>query len=338
MGDHKVFDPEWRDDVYCEEAFNIPLLLPRPRKTNDRVWAWKRAHKSEEIFGRNKKYDRPRVITAIVKKTHGRPSMKLTDDKGNDVSEDNPIWDIVNPPKAWMSDSAEELMSMFSAAKEARGDVLVGGLGMGIYPQMALYLKRPVDSFTIIDNSHDVIEITTDAWLDHLDDDVRSKIDIIEQSFEEYIKTTEKKFDTIYVDLWEDSDPRLLPYYNHLVDYLKPLCKEGGRIYIWAYALAIDSFVKLIHSYETNDIDIQKIPVPIDPLLSEYAQWRGLKENENLSIKKYEKKARELALTFKLKDLAYDKDQYFFPHSVSLYERQIIAQILHLAERDKPKD
>lgn len=335
MEDKKFFDPGWRDDIYNEEALDIPLLLPRPNITNNRVWAWKRAHKSEEIFGREKKYDHPKLITAIVKKTHAHPSMKLTDDKGNDVSEDDPIWDIVNPPKAWMSDSGEELMTMFSAAKEARGDVLVGGLGMGVYPQMALYLKKPVDSFTIIDNSHDVIEITTEAWLDCLDDNVRNKINIIEQSFEEYIKTTEKKFDTIYVDLWEDSDPRLLPYYNHLVDCLKPLCKEGGHIYIWAYALAIDCFVKVIHSYETTDIDIQKIPVPIDPLLSEYAQWRALKENENLSIRKYEKKARELALTFKLTDLSFDKDQYFFPHSTSTYERQIIAQILSLAKKDK---
>lgn len=335
MENDKLFDPQWRDDIYNEEALNIPLVLPYTSEPNNRVWVRKKVSMGENVFGKYREFKKPRVITAMVKKVRSHPSRRITDKNGNDVPEDNPIWDFLNPPKAWMSDKAEELMTMYSAAKEARGEVLVGGLGLGIFPQMALYLDRPVDSFTIVDNSPDVIEITTRAWLDRLDDDTRDKIDIIEQSFEDYIKTTDKKFDTIFVDLWEDSDPRFLPYINLLVELIKPLCKKGGRIYIWAYALAIDAFVQLVNFYESSDIDIQKIPARIDPILTKYSQWRAREENNNLPIDEYEKKARELALTEKLPDLEYDRDLYFSPHAVTSPERHIIRQILNLARREK---
>ena len=336
MANDNLFDPGWRDDVYDKKALNIPLLLPPVSDPNNMIWVAKKVIRGEEVFGEYLKYKKPRVITAIVKRDRSHAGRKITDENGREVSEDSPIWDILCPPKAWMSDKAEELMSMHSAAKEARGDVLVGGLGMGIFPQMALYLERPVDSFTIVDNDPDVIKITTGAWLNRLDDNTRDKIEILEQSFEDYIKTTDKKFDTIFVDLWEDSDPRYLPYINRLVELIKPLCKDGGRIYTWTYALAVDAFVKLIHFYETSDIDIQKIPASIDPLLTKYGQWRALEENGSLSIAKYEEKARELALTVKLSNLRYNRDHYFFPYAESFPERHIISKILSLARRDKP--
>ncbi len=339
MKDDNYFDPRWRDDIYDEEALSIPLELPPKSKPNKRVWVNKKVVTGETVFGKYHKFRKPRIITALVKKVQPQSRMKITDGEGNEVPDDDPIQDFLNPPKAWMSDTAEELMTMYSAAKEARGEVLVGGLGLGIFPQMALYLDRPVDSFTIVEKSPDVIGITTRAWLNGLDDGTRDKVDIVAQPFDDYIKTTGKKFDTIYIDLWEDSDPRFLPYINRLLDLVKPLCKEGGRIYIWAYALAVDAFVKLINLYESSDIDVQKIPVPIDPLLTHYGRWRAREENSGLAMDEYEKKALELALTEKLPDLEYEKynrDLYFFPHAVSLFDRQIIMQILNIAGREKP--
>jgi hypothetical protein len=290
----------------------------------------------EEVFGKYRKYRKPRVITALVKKNRPHASKKLTYEDGTEVPDDDAMWDLWVPAKAWMSNKAEELMSMYAVAKEARGDVLVGGLGLGIFPQLALYLKRPIDSFTIVEKSRDVIKITTRAWLNRLDGDTRAKIQILEQPFEDYIKTTGKKFDTIFVDLWEDADPRYLPYFNLMVEVLKPLCKDGGRIYSWAYALAVDSFVKSVHFYETSDTDIQKIPVPIDPLLTQYGQWRALEENANLPMAKYKKKARELALTVKLTDFEYNRDHYFLPHAESFFDNNIITAILKMSNRKKP--
>jgi len=338
MKKDKSFDPFWRDDIYDEEALNIPLVLPPESEPNNRVWVRKKVTRDELVFGKDHQLKEPRVLTALVKKVRSTPGRKITDEDGNPVPDDSPIWEFLHPPKAWMTNSAEELMSMNASAKKACGEVLVGGLGMGIYPQMALHLDRPVDSFTIVENNTDVIDITSRAWLDGLDETTGAKIHLIEQNFEDYITTTDKKFDTIFVDLWEDSDPRFLPYINRLLELIKPLCKPGGRIYIWAYALAVDAFEQLINFYESSHIDILKIPANIDPLLTQYGAWRGLEENSNLSMAEYEKKARDLALSEKLADLVYDRDLYFFPHAVSFADRHIINQILNLSRREHPAE
>lgn len=340
MKNDTTFDPNWRDDVFDEKVLDIPLMLPRIIEPNSKIWVSKKVVRGEEVFGKFHKYDEPRILTAIVKKTQPHPGRRLTDEDGNEVSTDNPVWDFLNPPKAWMTDAAQELMTMYSAAKEARGDVLVGGLGMGIYPQYAFYLDRPVDSFTIVDSSPEVIEITTEAWLDRLEKEKRDKITIVEQKFEEFIKQTDKKFDTVFIDLWEDSDPRFLPFINRLIERVKPLCKEGGKIHIWAYALAVDAFVQLINYYESIDLDILRIPANIDPLLTSYGAWRALEENSGLPMEEYEKKALEFALSEKLPNLEdeYNRDLYFFPHGVGLADRQIIRQILSLSVRKKPGD
>ncbi|MCP4158178.1 MAG: hypothetical protein GY757_61330, partial [bacterium] len=317
-------------------VLDIPLVLPLAGKPNNNVWVARTVCRGDNVFGQYRELKSPRIITGIVKKIHSQPSSTLTDENGDEVTEDNPVWDFLNPPKAWMTDSAEELMSMYATAKESRGDVLVGGLGMGIFPQMSLYLDRPVKSFTIVDNCPEIIDITSSAWLDNLKADNRNKIHLVTQSFEDFIKTgkSNKKFDTIFADLWEDADPRFLPYMNLLVEHLKPLCNTGGRIFIWAYALAVDAFVQMINFFESSDIDIRKIPVPIDPLLSQYGLWRALPENQNLSIDAYEKKARELALTVKLTDFKFDREKYFTPHYDSITERVFVMQILSAARKE----
>ncbi len=334
MDNDKLFDPLWRDDIYNEEVLNIPLVLPPVSEPNNSVWVDKKLRGEENVFGKECKFEEPRLVTAMIKKIRSHPARSFKDGGGNLVKEDDPAWNYLNPPKAWMSDNLEELMTMYSVAQEVRGEVLIGGLGMGIFPQMALFLDRPVDSYTIVDNCPDVIDITTRAWLDHLDGDTRAKFDIVTQSIADYINTTCKKFDTIFIDIWEDVDSRYLPYMNLLVDRLKPLCKEGGRIYLWGYGLAVDAFVKLVNYYERSGIDIQKLPVPIDPLTSKFGLWRARKENAHLPNDVYEKKARELALAEKLTELEFDCESFFCPYPLTFHDMQIINKILSLAKRE----
>jgi len=334
MKTDNFFNPQWRDDIYNDAARKIPLALPPRSESNDGIWVAKQVIRGESVFGEYHNYKKSRILTAIVKKVKANPFIKITNEDGSVVPEDSPIMEFLNPPKAWMTDSTEELMSMYAVAEKVHGRVLIGGLGMGVLPQMALYLDRPVDSFTIVENSPEIIDITSRAWLNGLDEQTRAKIEIVEQSFEDYIKTTDKKFDSIYLDLWEDSDPRFLPYINLLVEQVKPLCNEGGQIYVWAYALAIDSFANLINYLEREDIDIKKIPARIDPLLTRYGEWRALEENSTLSMAEYEEKARELAMAEKLETLEYDRGRYFTTHAQSTFDRQFIRQILSLSVRD----
>ena len=92
MENDKLFDPRWRDDVYNEEALNIPLLLPPVSEPNNRVWVAKKVMRGEDVFGEYREYKKPRVITAVVKKVGPHGGMKVTDKNGNEVSDDNPVW------------------------------------------------------------------------------------------------------------------------------------------------------------------------------------------------------------------------------------------------------
>ena len=58
------------------------------------------------------------------------------------------LHDVVFPPPAWMSDSAMERSMMYHAALRARGDVLIGGLGLAIYPQLVLEPPAGTDAKT----------------------------------------------------------------------------------------------------------------------------------------------------------------------------------------------
>jgi predicted O-methyltransferase YrrM len=287
----------------------------------------------EEIFGTFHEYKKPRIITAILKKSPRSDHYVVRDLDGREVEKDHPVYDIIFPPKAWMSTNAQELSSMYAAAREARGDILMSGLGLGIYPQMAFALQRPVGSITIVENNPDIIEITADSWLKNLAPQTRQKIKILESSYEEYVRTTPHTFDTIFLDLWEDSDPRYLPHMNYLVNLSKPLCKPGGRIRCWSYAITVDAFIRSVGIFEADDIDIEKILQDIDPLLKRYAQWRNKQKSEGLTLEKCEKKARQLAYAVSATLHEYDRNRCFSPFAVTRAEAYAKLPIFNAARR-----
>jgi hypothetical protein len=337
MDNTACFDPAWRDDIFDEQAFDIPLVLPAQTEPNNRIWVKKKVVWGEEIFGTYHKYKKPRIITAILKKSPKPALYVMRDVEGREVEQDHPVYDIIFPPKAWMSDNAQELCSMYIAAKEARGDILMGGLGLGIYPQMALALQRPVHSITIIENNPDIIEIITNSWLNNIDRETRGKITILESSYEEYAETTTHTFDTILLDLWEDSDPRFLPHMNYLVNLSKSLCRPGGRIHCWAYAITVDAFIRSINIFESEDIDIEKIPQAIDPALKSYAQWRNKQKSKSLTMGKCEKKARQVALTVCAALQEYDRNKCFSPFAISRSEAYMKLPIFNAAKRQSSR-
>lgn len=327
------FDPTWRDDIYDERALDIPLILPGQTDPNSKIWVKKQVVRGEEIFGEYHDYKSPRVITAILKRSPLPGPYVLTDMDGKELEKDDRVFDLIFPPKAWMTDNAQELSTMYNTAKEARGDILVGGLGLAIYPQMVFALQRPIDSITIIENNPDVIEIVTNSVLKKLDGEIREKITVLESSYEEHADSTTDTYDTIMLDMWEDSDPRYLPHMNYLVNLSGSLCRPGGRIHCWSYAITVDAFVKAIHILEEEDVDIEKIPQFLDPLLKRYAQWRNKQKSDGLTLKKCKKKAGQLALAVTAAREEYDRDKCFTPFPMSRVEYHTKMTILARARR-----
>ena len=304
-----VFDPDWRDDVFNAQALAIPLALPDPMLRNDSIWVEVQALHQETIFDRQHTYEPYRLETAILKPSELSDQFALADQDGRVVAPSSGIASAIFPPKAWMSDSGEERCMMQAAAKLARGRVLVGGLGLGIYPQFALALGRPVDSITIVESDARIIEIVTRAWLEKRPEQ-RKIVKIVEGTIEDYLDSTEQVFDTIYLDTWDDADPRLLAYVNELIAIASPRCSQDGTIRCWGYASMVDAFIKT-----AKVLTLQGFPwfgYHLDPALQAFASWLEDRVG-NVSEADISQMARTCALTVRQALSTYERHRCFSP-------------------------
>lgn len=92
-----------------------------------------------------------------------------------------------------MSDSPQEMFLQYDAFKAARGKVLVGGLGLGMYATM-IANKPEVESVTVVEISKDVVRLCRPT---------HPKIRVVRGDFWKYIKKQPLDgFDFVYVDIY----------------------------------------------------------------------------------------------------------------------------------------
>ncbi len=313
------FDPEWRDDVFDSRALQFFLLFPLDTPANGRIWVETTVKRQENVFGREYKHESARKVKAILKRSDLINDHVLSGHDGKPIPKDNSIYDVIFPPKAWMSDTAAERSMMFAAAKEAQGKILVGGLGLAIYPQLVFRLNRPVDSMTIVELNPDVIQLVGQLWRYGVDETQNRKITIVEADIESYLQDSSECFDTIYLDTWEDADARFLPHVNHLIQLALAKCAPDGQIYCWGYAMMVDTFVRDALMYAEKEFDLQRFH--LDPALQQYADW--LKEHQDASPETpapdtIRAVARQIALTTCKSGQEYDRDHCFTPYAESM--------------------
>jgi hypothetical protein len=309
------FDPTWRDDAREPEALEIPLVFPEDTPPTGEIWVESRPRLKERLFNDEIELEKPRRVTSIVKRSDMANYYKLTDNKGNIIPPDDPVYNFIFQPKTWMNDSMAERYMMFAAAKKARGKVLVGGLGLAIYPQFVFYLQRPIQSITILEKNAAVIKLVRDPWINSLSDEQRQQVNIIEGTIEDYLQETEENFDTIYIDTWDDADPRLLPHLNYLVQLALPKCTPTGQIQCWGYALAVQSFVDYVVSYVKQAFPLEEYY--LDPGLERFSQWLQAQKDGTPSEETIKTVAREIALTTVKSQEEYDRHRCFTPFAVS---------------------
>ena len=106
----------------------------------------------------------------------------------------------------------------------AHGDVLIGGLGLGMII-LAIQDKPEVQSITVLEKSKDVI----DAVLPQLP--VNDKVTVIEA--DAFLYRPEKKYDCIYMDIWpymdEDLHKEVKALKRRYGHYLKPVSESPNR-------------------------------------------------------------------------------------------------------------
>ena len=315
------FDPTWRDDQFASIALHLNLRLPEDTPRNGRIWVHSAWERSESLFGESYQHAAPRRVTAILKPSDKGKYYTLRDEHGQVFGRDNPLLDLVFPPKAWMTDSAQERCMTWAAAQQARGKVLVGGLGLAIYPQFALIAGKELDSFTIVECNPDVIELVGDGWFEWLRGTRAIQLQLVQDTVVNYLQQTSARFDTIYLDTWEDADARFLPYVNHLIQLARTVCVPDGQIHAWGYAMMVDTFVRDALMYVAQAFDLTQFH--LDPALQAFADWRQQQSESALTPATVERVAREIALTTVMPLANYDREQCFSPYAASFHEGRL---------------
>ena len=129
-----------------------------------------------------------------------------------------------------MSDTPMEWRTNRECIYHANGDVLIGGLGIGMII-MAIQDKDCVKSITVIEKNPDVIAAVKDQL------PLNDKVRVIEGDVYTYVP--DRKYDCVYMDIWGDISEELYPQmvklkrkYGH---YLKPLSESPNRFNLcWA--------------------------------------------------------------------------------------------------------
>ena len=293
------FDTDWKDDVVFIESMDIPLILPPDTvKGRDKeIWVESRYVLRERLFEQTYQYDTPIKRTYILRKSEAGKKYIMTDGAGNplDQNQQQAMYHLIFPPRVWMSDSLQERSMTYAAAKTAFGDILVGGLGLAVYPQFVLYLKRPVTSITIVESSREIIDIVGQKWF--AENENQPRITIVEDTIEHHLQQDGNFYDIIYLDVWGDIHFKILPYINHLIAISEPRLKESGHIQCWGYNAMVRLFVEFAELLEKKDMDNFIINLPEDLLFHEYLKWRKPKQKTSLS--EIRQKARELATTIR---------------------------------------
>lgn len=108
---------------------------------------------------------------------------------------------VIQNETIWMSIIPHEIETMKEPIKNAKGHVLVLGLGLGYY-LFHILLKREVKSVDVVELDKRIINLFNKHLINkfpHLE-----KLNIIHADGIEYLKKTNKKYDYIFSDIWHN--------------------------------------------------------------------------------------------------------------------------------------
>ncbi|HOA24294.1 MAG TPA: class I SAM-dependent methyltransferase [Aggregatilineales bacterium] len=141
--------------------------------------------------------------------------------------------------RLWMSDVPQERLMMYNNAQASRGDVLVGGLGIGLYPQ---YAVPHIRTLTIVEQSAALVEVV-EPVVRIAADAHRVPVEVITGDVEDVLRGEPvARYDTIFLDTWDTLDAAHLPTVNRLRDLAIPHLSEGGRVLLWGYVWMLRLF------------------------------------------------------------------------------------------------
>lgn len=139
-----------------------------------------------------------------------------------------PIITLMEGEHLWMSDTQLEIESLRGAVEFARGDVLIGGLGIGLLPTL-IRDKHKVGTIDIIELHQEV----TDLVFHQI---ATPKMSIINDDIFHYLDTTTKRYDFIHIDIWGSITAPMGAMDNARQKAARCL-KDGGVTWCWLQEL-----------------------------------------------------------------------------------------------------
>ena len=132
-----------------------------------------------------------------------------------------------------MSDTPMEMRTNIDFVRSAFGDVLIGGLGIGLI-LLAIQNEKSVHTITVIEKSKEVIELVKPQL------PLNGKVSIINDDVFNFAPSKGTKYDMIYMDIWDyvNSDVyenEMKPLKARYRRYLKPKSVSPNRkVFCWA--------------------------------------------------------------------------------------------------------
>lgn len=223
------FDQTWRDDGFDWQVVKFPLVLPEEGEYPPDLVVLRASPSAHEVYGETVQANdliELRVLYKLLPGGHFNWKQRVFE---IDQDESSHI--------VWMGDSIQERLMMWEAAKRCRGHVLCGGLGMGIFPQFALSM-RGVSSVHVVEMDPAVISLIESNWAQKTWPR-RSECSISPNSIEEFLKGTDERFDTVYIDTWDALTYEYLPHVNYLKELARKTLKPSGEVLLWGYDLMV---------------------------------------------------------------------------------------------------
>ena len=204
------FDPDFDDTTWNLDWLDVPIRQIAAGEAEQGYRVTRESASDVQIFGRPYHLDPPLDVRL------------LHDPDGT----------------LWMSDTPQERIMMYNNARQSSGHILVGGAGLGLYPQ---YVAGAA-SFTIVERSPVVLKLVG-PLLKEVTDARGIPLRFLLGDIGTYLDNAEAGgYDTIFLDTWPRLDAALLPQINRLRDAAARHLAPGGHLLLWGYRWMVRLF------------------------------------------------------------------------------------------------
>jgi spermidine synthase len=135
----------------------------------------------------------------------------------------------INDSRVMMSNHETEIYTNQKFIDNAKGDVIIFGLGLGLII-LPLLKDDNIKSIDVVEIDNGIIEVVSDVLKV---EDIYNKLNIINGDMRNYHLINKKKYDTIYFDIWYNVDEKELNEIEELHSNWSHFLNEGGWMDSW---------------------------------------------------------------------------------------------------------